>query len=372
MAYNQGNPYQHPQSQVTYGQPQNQNNAGPPAQYGYWSPPQNNQGTVQPYSYGPTQQSHPNYQAPVPYPGGTPQPWPTTNVNQRQSRSLILALLAFPLLALKIYLLPSPATFTREKERAGWLALFLLLLSGAALTGAGAYLWGRIPSLNLGITELSMDRLTPQPLTSGFCIFLAISVPVLFFFLESILRWAAKKLGGTGAFRAQIYTGLLIEAPLFVFVAAAAAILIYNPTYGSSLRLVFAGVAAAFLLYGFLLHMFAVMAVQQISAGKALLSIALILVMLIVLVVLLAALGESSSDSQGSGSHATKDSSSRQEPSGGESADGGNNEGSSRKRPSWARYFMCPACGQHLTLPASLVKANPPCPRCMAQMVDWR
>lgn len=312
------------------------------------------------------------------YPAAFPQAWQAGQQPARNYRPLLLALLAFPFTALKMFVWPGPATFAKEKDRVGGGTVLFLLLVGGALTGLFAYLWGRLSRLAPGIENLSAGRVVPQPLSTGICVALAVGVPFLFLLLESLLYWVAKKQGGKlSSVRAQLYTGLLIEAPLYVLVVALAFVLLSRPDLASSSRLIFAVVAGAFLLYSLLLHVFAVMAVHQMGAGKAMLCVALTVVALAAVVVALMALGESSSDSQSGGSGHSHASGGNQASGGGEGSRsagayewfGGDSE-RSRQAPARGTRLRCPNCG--LMVPAALGQPGMACPRCGTPMMDYR
>src|SRR5215469_2787401 len=197
--------------------------------------------TTMAYYPGPNQPPSGNpYDAPPPVgaqPGNTPPPstpygypqssaypafqqaWQPGQQPARNYRPFLLALLAFPFVTLKMFLLPAPATFAKEKDRVGWGTVLFLLLVGGGVTGVLAYFWGRLARLTPGIEQLSAGRVVPQPLSTGIVGALAVGVPFLFLLLEIALYWSARKRGRKpGSVRAQVYTGLLIEAPLYVFV----------------------------------------------------------------------------------------------------------------------------------------------------------
>lgn len=347
----------------------------PPAQGGYTRPsglqPQNLHGNAPPPSLP---SGYPVARAQSsPYLAISPQSWQPVQRPAKNYRPFVLALLAFPFLSLKMFVWPGPATFAKEKDRVGWKAIVFLLLVGAAITGVLAYLWGRFPRLMPGIENLSAGRVVPQPLSAGVCMGLTVGVPLLFLLLEGILYRVAKKRGGQqSSLRAQLYTGLLIEAPLFAFLVAIVLVLLYRPDLGSSARLLFVGVAGAFLLYSLLLHVFAVMAVHQVSAGKAMLCVALMVVLLAVVVVALMAIGENSGDRSGSSSHTSGGDHKGESQRDGSSSDGeidvdGGDGESGRRALARGYRLLCPNCGQQL--PAAFGQPGFPCPRCGAPMM---
>ena len=299
--------------------------------------------------------------------------WQPVQQPVRTYRPLVLALLAFPFLSLKMFVWPGPATFAKEKDRAGGGAVFFLLLVGAAMTGVLAYLWGRVSRLTPGIEQLSAGRVVPQPLSAGVCASLAVGVVVLFLLLEGLLYWVAKKQGGQrSSLRAQLYTGLLIEAPLYALVVAIALVLLSRPDLGSSARLLFAAVAAALLLYSLLLHVFAVMAVHQVGAGKALLCVALSVVALAAVVVALLASGENEGSRSGSSSQASGGDQQRVGPGDGSAGSywvGSYQQGfggSDRRAGGKAPLLVCPTCAQWL--PEGIGQPGMSCPRCGTPM----
>jgi hypothetical protein len=313
----------------------------------------------------------------VPAPAIFPPAWQPVQQAVSTARPLMLALLAFPFLSFKMFVWPGPATFAREKDRAGRGAVFYLLLVGAVLVGVLAFLWGRVPRLTPGIENLSAGRVVPHPLSVGACASLAVGIPLLFLLLEGILYWVARKRGGQrSSVRAQLYTGLLIEAPLYALVVAFALLLLYRPDLGSSARLLFAIVAGAFLLYSLLLHIFAVMAVHRIGAGKAVLCVALIVVLLaavvVVVVVALLALGEDGGNRSGSSSHASggdhKKESNQVRSSGDHTFEWHEiNTQGYRGHRAGVTLLFCTNCG--LQLPVALGQLGSTCPRCGAPMM---
>lgn len=102
------------------------------------------------------------------YPAAFPQAWQAGQQPARNYRPFLLALLAFPFTALKMFVWPGPATFAKEKDRVGGGTVLFLLLVGGALTGLFAYLWGRLSRLAPGIENLSAGRVVPQPLARGY------------------------------------------------------------------------------------------------------------------------------------------------------------------------------------------------------------
>ena len=242
---------------------------------------------------------------------------------------------------------------------------------GAAITGVLAYLWGRVSQLTPGIEKLSAGRLVPQPLSVGVCAGLAVSVPLLFLLLEGLLYWVAKKQGSQrSSLRAHLYTGLLIEAPLYALVVAIALVLVSRPDLGSSARLLFAAVATALLLYSLLLHVFAVMAVHRVGAGKAMLCVALTVVALAAVVVALVVAGETEGSRSGSSSHASGSDHTGENKRDGSSGDGQfewfQGEGANRQDRGVVTHLVCPNCQLHeLVL---LRQPGSPCPRCGAPM----
>ena len=236
-----------------------------------------------------------------------------------------------------------------------------------------AYLWGRVSQLAPGIEHLSAGRVVPQPLSLGVCASLAVGVVVLFLLLEGLLYWVAKKQGGQrSSLRAHLYTGLLIEAPLYALLIAITLVLLYRPDLGSSARLLFAAVAGALLLYSLLLHVFAVMAVHRVGAGKAMLCVALTVVALAAVLVALLAAGENEGSRSGSSSHAGGGDQRGVWPGDGSDSDmwgrsyqqGGG--GSDRQASARASLLHCPTCG--LWLPEGIGQPGMSCPRCGAPM----
>lgn len=295
-------------------------------------------------------------------------------------RPYVLALLAFPFLCLKMYLLPAPGTFAREKDRVGWLTVFTLLVPLALLTGLLLFAWGRVPRLTQAVQALSLGHIAVHPLSLTLCEVLALSSLPVFLLLIAAMHLFAKKAGGQGSYRAQLYTSLLITLPLLVFIALAGLALTYVPALSGSLHLVFAVIVLAFLLYSVLLHIFAVKAVQGLGFGKATLIVLGTVVVLLVIITIVALLVMSLGDNNSSSSSSKSESGSKQGTAQRQDSKGGSERGhddfdfeseshNEHHAASGMVMAYCPQCGLRAPLPARQAQMGVSCPRCGMPMV---
>lgn len=332
------------------------------------------------YSYG--------YGTPVPASYAAPayQPGSASGSATVARRPYVLALLAFPFLCLKMYLIPAPGTFAREKDRVGWLAVFTLLVPLALLIGLLLFAWGRVPHLTQAVQALSLGHVTARPLSLALCEGLALGSLPIFLLLIAAMHLFAKKAGGRGRYGVQVYTSLLITLPLLAFIALAGLALTYVPALSGSLRLVFEVIVLAFLLYSILLHIFAVRAVQGLGFGKATLvvlgTVVVLLVIIAIVALLIMSLGDnnssSSSNSSGKGSgSSSRHGTAQQQESKSESEHGHDDfdfdfESESHKGHHAASGMVmayCPQCGLRAPLPAWQAQMGASCPRCGMPMV---
>lgn len=284
-------------------------NPGNGGQYGqqpwhYNVPP--SQSPQQPQQFQQSYGSPATYPA-VPYPQTASQQWSNTP-QQMPHRPALLALFAFPFLSLKMYLLPSPASFAKEQDRVGWSTLWMLLLVFTVVVGAMTWAWGRLPRLTQGISLLTLGHVTPQPLSIGVCIALAVAAPLVLLLVVAFMHWVAKQMGGKGTYRAQCYTVLLVGMVPLLVIAVLFFALNSNPLLGNSQRLIFAAVVIAIVLYSFLLHILAVMGVQQLGFGKAFVAAVSVLIVVVILALLVMApdgIFDSSSSQGGANSYST-------------------------------------------------------------------
>ncbi|MDQ2907053.1 MAG: YIP1 family protein [Chloroflexota bacterium] len=318
----------------------------------------------------------PNYNAPMAYQAAPYLQGPATG-QPIPYRPYLLALFAFPFQCLKMFLLPSAATFAKEKDRVGWRVIWTLLLGLALLTGAATYIWGHLPGLTRGIQALSLDHVTPQPLSPIACLVMTLITPFVFLLVIGTMHLVAKKLGGKGTYRAQNYTALLISMPLLLIIIALALALGLYPASGSSLRLALASVGLAFALYSIILHTLAVIAVQQLSAGRAFVAVLSMIFIVLAIAALLAAMalledasffdfgsGHSGGGSGGKGSSGHSGGHSGSGDKGGSTNDvfDFNNHGGGGAK---AQVLLtCSNCGKHRPAPASLGQMAGFCPWC--------
>ncbi len=314
----------------------------------------------------------PNYNPPIAYQAAPYLQGPATG-QPIPYRPYLLALFAFPFQCLKMFLLPSATTFAKEQDRVGGRVIWTLLLGLALLTGVATYIWGHLPGLTRSIQALSLGRVTPQPLSPVASLVVALITPFVFLLAIGSMHLVAKKLGGKGTYRAQNYTALLISMPLLLIIITLALALGLYPALGNSLRLALASVGLAFVLYSIILHVLAVIAVQQLSAGRAFLAVLSMMFIVLAIAVILAAIalledasffdsggGHSGGGGKGSGSGGHSGSSDK----GGSTNDvfDFDNKGDGGARPQV--LLTCSNCGKHRPAPASPGQMAGFCPWC--------
>ncbi len=213
--------------------------------------------------------------------------------------------LSFPVMVLVVYLWPTPATFTRQKEHATWSNLIVLLSVFTLITGMCIYVWGRLPSLNRGIQLLSLYHLAPHPFSLLGTTMLTLLIPFLILAWAFALHTLAHMQQGQGTYRAQVYGVLVIETPLLLMLVTTMFLLSVAPAIGVAIRIPFAIISLLLLVYSVLLLLPCLMGVQQLSARKAIICLMVILTVCLLLVIY----SDSStahSTSGGSGDHQFK------------------------------------------------------------------
>jgi hypothetical protein len=230
-----------------YGTPQNPYGAPPQNPYGT-PPPQN------PYASPPAQDP---YATPPPYQqGGYGYGYAPP---QQAPRSIGQAIQELPNQYIRVLTKPSRLTFEGEMGKADWAMVWIQLLIWAVV-GTIVGLIGsalRLASSSLigsgGANFNSFLALTASGNTFAF-----ISVPITFFILVGIQYLLAKAFKGEGNFLTQGYTTLLFEVPIYII------------SYLLGLIPIFGGIVGfALLIYGWVLNVFAIMAVHRLSGGKA-------------------------------------------------------------------------------------------------------
>ena len=236
-----------------YGTPQNPYGA-PPPQNPYGTPPPQNpyasQSPQNPYAT-PQQNATPPYQQ-----GGYGYGYAPP---QQAPRSIGQAIQELPNQYIRVLTKPSRLTFEGEMGKADWAMVWIQLLIWAVI-GTIIGLIGsalRLASSSLvgsgGANFNSVLALTASGNTFAF-----ISVPITFFILVGIQYLLAKAFKGEGNFLTQAYTTLLFEVPIYVV------------SYLLGLIPILGGIAGfALLIYGWVLNVFAIMAVHRLSGGKA-------------------------------------------------------------------------------------------------------
>ncbi len=155
---------------------------------------------------------------------------------------------------------PSIAIFAQEMEEAEWNLVWVQLFGWMTVLGILGLLTILIASFVLGI----IGRFDVTILSSilGLTFFLALFIPLLLFVSTVLTYLTARALGGRGTLLAQSYTSLLFQIPLSTIVSVVTLI----PTVGIFLGALF-GFGA--FIYGLVLQIFVVVAVQRVEARTA-------------------------------------------------------------------------------------------------------
>ena len=250
------NPYEGPPSGADphsgYGTPQNPYGAPPQNPYGT-PPPQN------PYASPPPQNPYatpPQYGTPPSQQGGYGYGYAPP---QQAPRSIGQAIQELPNQYIRVLTKPSVQTFAEEMGKADWAMVWIQLLIWAVvgtiigLIGSALRLASSSIVGSSGASFNSILALTASGNTFAF-----ISVPITFFILVGIQYLLAKAFKGEGNFLTQGYTTLLFEVPIYIL------------SYLLGLIPILGGIAGfALLIYGWVLNVFAIMAVHRLSGGKA-------------------------------------------------------------------------------------------------------
>lgn len=231
--------------QNPYGTPPPQNPyASQPPQNPYATPPQNPYATPQQYGTPPYQQSGYGY-------GYAPP--------QQAPRSIGQAIQELPNQYIRVLTKPSPQTFAEEMGKADWAMVWIQLLIWALVGTVIGFIGSALRLASSSIVSSSGANFNSiLALTASGNTFAFISVPISFFILVGIQYLLAKAFKGEGSFLTQGYTTLLFEVPIYII------------SYLLGLIPIFGGIAGfALLIYGWVLNVFAIMAVHRLSGGKA-------------------------------------------------------------------------------------------------------
>ncbi|GCE31606.1 hypothetical protein KDA_70900 [Dictyobacter alpinus] len=248
-------------------------------------------------------------------------------------------MVSFPLQVLATYLWPVPTTFARHKQQARWSILTIWLSGLLLITGVGAYIWGRLPTLNRGIENLSLHHLNPQILTPASVIALALTPPLLILGWTLALHLLARTQEGRGSYHVQLYSMQIIATPPVLLLITTTLLLSVAPNMATPLRLPLAAIAILLSLYSFLLCLPSLMGVQQLSRKQAIICLVIILTVALLLIFFMDTF---------SSNHTS----------------GGGGERSTKKPKNWhARY--CSYCGFSLQVYDRLHDTHTQiCPRC--------
>ena len=175
-------------------------------------------------------------------------------------------------------------TFAEEMGKADWAMVWIQLLIWAlagTIIGLIASALRLASSSLIGTSGVSYNAILALTVSGN--AFSFISVPISFFILVGIQYLLAKAFKGEGNFLTQGYTTLLFEVPIYII------------SYLLGLIPIFGGIAGfALLIYGWVLNVFAVMAVHRLSGGKAsavvFIPIAVLFLLVFLCVIVLAAI----------------------------------------------------------------------------------
>jgi hypothetical protein len=250
-----------------YGSPQNPYGTPPPQNPYAPQTPQDPYATPQQYGTPPYQQGGYGYTPP-----------------QQAPRSIGQAIQELPNQYIRVLTKPSRLTFEGEMGKADWAMVWIQLLIWAVvgtiigLIGSALRLATSSIVGSGGANYNSILALTASGNTFAF-----ISVPITFFILVGIQYLLAKAFKGEGNFLTQGYTTLLFEVPIYIL------------SYLLGLIPILGGIAGfALLIYGWVLNVFAIMAVHRLSGGKAsavvFIPIAVLFLLVFLCVIVLAAI----------------------------------------------------------------------------------
>ncbi|HXZ05202.1 MAG TPA: YIP1 family protein [Ktedonobacteraceae bacterium] len=271
------NPYGAPSPQNPYGAPSPQNPYGtPPPQNPYASPPPQN-----PYGAPPNQQGGYGYGYAPPQQGGYGYGYVPP---QQAPRSIGQAIRELPNQYIRVLTKPSARTFAEEMGKADWAMVWIQLLIWAVagtIVGLIAAALRLASSSLIGTSGVNYNALLALTVSGN--AFAFISVPISFFILVGIQYLLAKAFKGEGNFLTQGYTTLLFEVPIYIV------------SYLVGLIPILGGIVGfALLIYGWVLNVFAIMAVHRLTGGKAsavvFIPIAVVFLLLILCIVALAAI----------------------------------------------------------------------------------
>ncbi len=161
---------------------------------------------------------------------------------------------------IKVLRRPSIVSFREEVARASWSLVGVQILGWMTVLGICGLLILLIRALVLIFTG-NLD-LTGLVSTFGLTLLLAVLIPILLLIDLVLVHLIARAFGGRGTLVAQSYTCLLFQIPL----STVGTILTFIPRVGIVLGIVFGFVA---FIYGLLLQVFAVVAVQRLDARTA-------------------------------------------------------------------------------------------------------
>lgn len=160
---------------------------------------------------------------------------------------------------------PGFEPFQAEKGLADWKIVWLQLLVYTVLSASLAFLrnllYPATTSAPGGASGLSSSAVV-QALSLGTSLGLLVLIPLFFFGAMGLLYWLARVFGGHGIFVQQVYTTLLFLTPCGIVVSVLGLI----PFAGAFLS-AFLGVVL--FVYCVVLQCFAVVAVHQMTGGKA-------------------------------------------------------------------------------------------------------
>ncbi len=214
-----------------------------------------------PWSHGRKEQSS----APPPRPRSPRSRWRRNRVMEASQFWQILRHL--PQQYWRILTRPGSATFDRELWKASWGAVWIQLL-GLVLLNAlivfSTLVWSSLNMMllkfpNAAASFFNLGFLIPTLIFVGFIAFITLSTH----FFNTFIFWAlASLLGGRGEFLTHCYCATLIAVPIDILTLMVA----YIPHVGPALVL-------ALLIYAFILQVFMIMSVHNLTAPGAIITV---------------------------------------------------------------------------------------------------
>lgn len=177
---------------------------------------------------------------------------------------------------------PGFEPFQAERGLADWKIVWFQLLIYTTLAALLAFLRNLLYPASSGVGSSASGVSSPavlQALSLSSSLGLLILIPLFFFGAMGLLYWLARLFGGHGIFVQQMYITLLFLTPCGIAVSVLSLI----PFVGAFLS---AFLGTALFVYCVMLQCFAVIAVHQMSGGKATAAVIITVLILIPAIIL--------------------------------------------------------------------------------------